>query len=157
MFLVSACLCGIKCKYNGHDNFHPVFAELVANKKALPVCPEQLGGLPTPREPSEICLGNGQDVLSGKARVITKSGKDVSRQFLLGAYKTLAIAQDNGIKTAILKSRSPSCGFGEIYDGSFSSCLRPGMGVTAALLANEGIIVLTDEDYLRERVRFESS
>lgn len=147
--LISACLCGYNCKYNGKNNFHPVFKELLDRGEVIPVCPEELGGLPTPRPPAEIRNGTGLDVLSGKAKVINTKGEDVSEFFIKGAYITLQKALENGAVYAILKSRSPSCGAGEIYDGSFNSVLRKGDGVTAALLKKEGIKIVTEEEYLK--------
>jgi len=154
MKLISACLCGINCKYNGGNNLHPYFLELMQQKKIIPVCPEELGGLPTPRTPSEISAGNGIDVLEGRRRVIDKEGIDITEYFLKGAYKTLTIAQDMGVKCAVLKSRSPSCGVGQIYDGTFKSVLRPGDGVAAALLRKHGIKVINDDDFLRNIKEF---
>jgi len=114
---------------------------------AVPVCPEQLGGMATPRETCEIVDGDGEDVLDGKARVVTRSGRDVTAAFVEGAARTLAAARQHGCRLAILKARSPSCGVGVIYDGSFSGSLKPGSGVAAALLRRAGIEVITDEEY----------
>lgn len=150
MILISACLAGENCKYNGGDNLHPLFRRLVQDGKALPVCPEQLGGLPTPRSPSEIRGGSGEDVLTGKARVINQQGEDVSAQFLAGAKKTLEIARQAGATQVVFKSRSPSCGCGQVYDGSFSGKLCNGDGVTAAWLRRQGMDVISDEEYLHK-------
>ncbi len=149
MYLISACLCGINCKYNGGNNYHPYFQKLLHENKVVPVCPEDLGGLPTPRTPCEIYAGGGEAVLKGHNKVINKDGIDVTSNFLKGAYKTLTLAQNSGIKMAILKSRSPSCGVGQIYDGSFNSILIPGDGVTTALLKKCGFTVISDECYLK--------
>jgi len=119
--------------------------------KVIPVCPEQLGGLPTPRQPAEISGGTGEEVLSGQARVINKSRCDVSDSFLRGAKQTLKIAQAVNPPLVILKNRSPSCGVGEVYDGSFSSRLQSGDGVTAALLKAHGFDVIDDEAYLEQQ------
>jgi len=146
--LISACLCGINCKYDGGNNLHPYFREMLQRKEVIPVCPEQMGGLSTPRSPSEIYDGTGEDVLKGCRRVINREGLDVTECFLRGAYKTLDIARRAGAECAILKSRSPSCGVGQIYDGSFRSRLKSGDGVTAALLKNNGIKVISDEKFL---------
>ncbi|SHG62080.1 Uncharacterized conserved protein YbbK, DUF523 family [Thermosyntropha lipolytica DSM 11003] len=153
MNLISACLCGYNCKYNGKNNFHPLFKELLDKGEFIPVCPEELGGLPTPRPPAEIQNGTGIDVLKGKAKVINKKGEDVSSFFIKGAYITLQKAWEKGAVYAILKSRSPSCGAGQIYDGSFNSVLREGDGVTAALLKQHGIKVITEEEYLKGEYR----
>jgi uncharacterized protein YbbK (DUF523 family) len=150
MMLISACLAGKKCKYNGGDNLHPLFLRLVEEGQARLVCPEELGGLPVPRSPSEIRGGSGEDVLDGKARVINKQGEDVSRQFLAGADETLQIARQAGAAQVIFKSRSPSCGRGKIYDGSFSGKLCSGDGVATALLRRHGVEVISDEEYLQK-------
>lgn len=148
MIIVSACLCGMDTKYNGSNNLNEEVLELVGEGKAIPVCPEQLGGMPTPRAPHEICGGTGTEVLDGKAKVLTKEGIDGTEQFLKGAYETLKIAQKCGAKVAVLKAKSPSCGHGKIYDGSFSGSKREGNGVTAELLERNGIKVYTEEDSL---------
>jgi uncharacterized protein YbbK (DUF523 family) len=111
----------------------------------LSLCPEVLGGLPTPRPPAEIQGGDGDDVLEGQARVMNTEGRDITTEFLAGAQKVLRVAHRWGIKVAILKARSPSCGVGQIHDGSFSGRLVKGDGVTAALLKREGIIVRSEE------------
>ncbi|HBI04342.1 MAG TPA: DUF523 domain-containing protein [Paenibacillaceae bacterium] len=145
MIIVSACLMGCCCRYDEKNNLTYEIAKLVQEGKAIPICPEQVGGLSTPRPPAEIIGGNGFDVLEGKARVVDVNGKDVTPQFLKGAQETLKMAQLVGATSAILKQRSPSCGSKEIYDGSFSHKRIEGMGVTAALLTKNGIKV-TDED-----------
>ncbi len=147
MFLISACLCGINCKYNGHNNFHPDLYRLFKCGAALPVCPEQLGGLATPRPAAEIQGGNGQDVWQKKAGVYTSDGMDVTLQFIKGARETLYIGQSINATRAILKSFSPSCGVGYIYNGCFIAKKVAGHGVTAALLENNGIQVCSDKDY----------
>lgn len=134
--LVSACLLGTKCKYSGGDNLCPRVLALVDQYLLIPVCPEQLGGLPTPRVPSER-RGN---------RVVTRDGKDVTDQYEKGAQEALRLCKLFGCQAAILKSRSPSCGCGSIYDGSFTGTVVPGYGVTAALLSAHGIPVFCEED-----------
>lgn len=136
MKLCSACLLGVKCRYDGKDSLNKRVIELLKTEFLIPVCPEQLGGLPTPREPAEI-VGN---------RVITKSGIDVTEKFVRGAKETLRIAKLFGVKEAILKQGSPSCGCGRIYDGTFSGKTIKGDGVTTALLKKHGIKVITEED-----------
>lgn len=150
MKLVSACLCGINCKYNGKNNINLYFMELMQEGAVIPVCPEQLGGLPTPRLPAEINAGSGQDVLAGNSKVINKNGEDVSDNYIRGAYETLKIAKLIGVEIAILKSRSPSCGSKYIYDGSFSYKLRQADGVTAALLKENGIRVMDEDEYMEK-------
>jgi uncharacterized protein YbbK (DUF523 family) len=147
LLLVSACLVGIPCQYDGGNCPNDQIQDLAAQGDVLPLCPEVVGGLPTPRPPAEIQGGDGGDVLKEQARVVNIEGKDVTAEFLAGAQKTLRIVQRWDIKEAILKARSPSCGVGQIYDGSFSGRLAEGDGVTAALLKREGIIVKNDEEW----------
>lgn len=129
--LVSACLLGENCKYSGGNNYDPVVQALRERFELVPVCPERLGGLPTPRIPSERV---------GK-KVLNREGTDLTDAFRLGAERTLAIAAAHGVRRAVLQERSPSCGCGLIYDGSFSGRLVPGMGMTAQLLADNGVKV----------------
>lgn len=129
--LVSACLLGEKCRYDGHSKPCDPVLELKKHHTLIPVCPEILGGLKTPREPSEIRNG----------RVYSKNGTDLTEHFVLGAIAVLKIATHNGCRTAILKERSPSCGKGKIYDGSFCGKLVEGDGYTASLLSENGISV----------------
>jgi uncharacterized protein YbbK (DUF523 family) len=136
MKLCSACLLGVKCRYNGQDARNKKVMALLKKEILIPICPEQLGGLPTPREPAEIKGG----------KVITKSGKDVTDNFKRGAKEVLKIAKMFGIKEAVLKQGSPSCGCGRIYDGTFSGKTIKGDGVTTALLKRNGIRVITEED-----------
>jgi len=145
--LVSACLLGISCRYDGDSCPDERLQRLAAQGKALPFCPEVLGGLPTPRPPAEIQGGDGSDVLEGRARVVNIEGRDVTAEFLAGAKEALRLAQHWHIREAILKARSPSCGAGQIYDGSFSGRLVEGDGVTAALLRREGLIVKNEEGW----------
>ncbi len=141
--LVSACLLGVHCRYSGKGELHPTVAKLLYTHHLIPVCPEILGGLPTPRTPAERC----------GARVMTRDGADVTEPYARGARETLALAQLVDCRYAILKARSPSCGRGAIYDGTFSGTLTEGDGVTAQLLSAHGIRVFTEEqlaDFLRE-------
>lgn len=146
MIIVSACLCGINTRYDGKSSFNDKVAKLLKEGKAVLVCPEQLGGLSTPRPPHEIQNGTGADVLDGKAKVLGNDGKDSSSEFIKGAEEVLKIAKEIEAKTAILKAKSPSCGFGKIYDGTFSGAKRDGNGITAELLKRNGIKVYTEED-----------
>lgn len=132
--LVSACLLGCNCKYSGGNNLCPELAALTDRYILVPVCPEQLGGLPTPR-PAAECRGD---------RVVNREGTDVTVPFHAGAREALNLAKLLGCSGAILKSRSPSCGCGEIYDGSFTGTLVPGNGVTAQLLLASGIPVYSE-------------
>ena len=136
MKLCSACLLGINCRYDGKIIPHNEVIRLAKREILIPVCPEQLGGLSTPREPAEQ---KGE-------RVITISGVDVTRNFIKGAEQVLILAQIYGIKEAILKQESPSCGCGRIYDGTFSNRLIQGDGVTTILLKKNKINVITEQD-----------
>lgn len=145
MILVSACLCGINCKYNGGNNAREEYIRLFNEGKVIPICPEQLGGLTTPRIPCEIEKGfSGEDVLNNKAGVFNKAGKDVTDFFIKGAIDTVKIANALGIKKAVLKGGSPSCGCGEIYNGEFSGVKKKGNGVAAAALLNAGVEVFNN-------------
>ncbi len=135
MKIVSAGLAGINCKYDGKNSANEKVIVLVKEGKALPVCPEQLAGFSTPREDMEIRNG----------RVFTVGDKDETEAMQRGAEETLKIAKLVGAKEAILKSRSPSCGKGLVYDGTFSGKLVAGNGVTAELLMKNGVSVLTEE------------
>lgn len=136
-YLVSACLCGVNCKYNGKNNLNKECLKLVKEGKAILVCPEQLGGLTTPRNPSEI----------NENCVITIEGKDVTLNFKKGAEEALNIAKIYNIKKAILKEGSPSCGVKKIYDGTFTGNKISGMGIFARLLINNNIKVISSEEY----------
>lgn len=137
MKLCSACLLGINCKWDGKSKPNIKLIELFRKGELIPVCPEQLGGLTTPRTPAE----------QRGDKVYTKDGKDVTEQFNRGAEETLKIAKMLNIKEFIGKARSPSCGSGKIYDGAFSGTLIDGDGVTVSLLKKNGIKVITDENY----------
>lgn len=142
MLIISACLAGVNCKYNGGNNYEKEILELVKEGKAILVCPEQLGGLKTPRTPSEI------KNIDGKFHVITNDGKDVTKEYERGALETLELAKKLDIKEAILKSKSPSCGCGKIYDGTFSNKLIDGNGITTDLLLKNGFKVMTENEYI---------
>lgn len=142
---------GTNCKYNGGNNYNSEIAALVSRQKLIPICPEQLGGCPTPRLPAEIQQGSGKDVLCGKAKVIRKDGVDVSSEFIKGAEEVLNIAKQMNVKVAILKAKSPSCGKGIIYDGSFSGTTKTGNGVTTDILKANGIEVISEEEINRLR------
>ena len=147
MKLISACLLGIRCAWSGDDKYRSDRAIKLSKLELLiPVCPEQLGGLATPRAPQEIQGGAGEDVLNGKCKVMNKNGKDVTGQFIRGAEETLKIAKQLKVKEFIAKSGSPSCGCGQIYNGSFSGRLIDGDGVTTALLRRNGIRIIPEED-----------
>ncbi len=139
MIIVSACLAGVRCRYDGKSADVKEIKSLVGEGKALPLCPEQLGGLPTPRFPSEIVAGSGEEVLDGKARVINECGKEVTRQFVRGARAVADLAELVGAGQAVLKKGSPSCGCGRIKR---KGRLVKGNGVCAALLLRAGIEVI---------------
>ncbi len=139
--LVSACLLGVNCRYDGGSGRRENVVSLMERYNLIPVCPEQLGGLKTPREPAER-----QECGS----VTDKNGRDVTEHFKRGAEETLKIAELYGCKRAILKERSPSCGHGIIYDGTFSGTKIPGSGITATLLEENGITV-TGESRIKEQ------
>ena len=149
MIIVSACLLGENCKYSGGNNKSENVIKYLEDKEYILVCPEQLGGLSTPRNPSEIITyGNkdGNDVLSGCTIFLSNKVIDVTKNFIQGAEETLKIAKEHNVKTAILKAGSPSCGYKKIYDGSFLGNKIQGMGVTAAILNKENIALLDEDD-----------
>ncbi|WP_026884737.1 DUF523 domain-containing protein [Clostridium akagii] len=141
MYLVSACLAGVNCRYDGKNSENKVICELVKVGKAIAICPEQLAGLSTPRISCEIVIDK-----SGNKQVISKDGQNLTERFTNGAEKTLDIAKIIGIKKAILKSKSPSCGNEFIYDGTFSGKLIKGTGLTAEILMENGIKVYSEND-----------
>lgn len=144
MIIVSACLAGINSCYDGENALSSYIRDLVEEGKAVPACPEQLGGLPTPREPAEINSGDGSDVLDGRARVKTPAGLDVTQQYIHGAEEFMKILKLVGAVEAILKTKSPACGIGKIYR---NNQLVEGNGVCAVLLARHGIkVVPMDQD-----------
>ena len=130
--LVSACLLGVSCRYDGRSKAYPLVEELCRRHEVVPVCPEQLGGLPTPRTPAERQGG----------RVVTKTGGDVTEQYLRGAAEVVRLARLLGCSVAVLKERSPSCGSGAVYDGTFTGTLTDGFGTAAEALRAAGIRVL---------------
>lgn len=140
-YVVSACLAGTPCRYDGGSNLRPEIAALVEKGEAVPVCPEVLGGLPTPRTPSEQKDG----------RVLSATGEDVTEAFSSGAEAALYIAEEYGCSAAILKARSPSCGCGRIYDGTFTRTLVDGDGLFAALLRKKGFQIFTEETFSADK------
>lgn len=137
--LVSACLLGMPCRYDGKSVSCQAVLRQIGQAELVPVCPEILGGLPTPRTPAER---------RGDA-VVTRDGRDVTAEYLRGAQEALRLARLFGCTRAILKSKSPSCGCGPIYDGSFSGRLIPGEGVAAQLLRENGIEVCDEAGRLQ--------
>ena len=134
--LVSACLLGIDCKYNGSNNLNEKVLEYLKDKEIIPICPEMLGGLSTPRNPSEIVNG----------RVVNNIGIDVTEEYNKGANEVLKLAKLLNVGEALLKEKSPSCGVHKIYDGTFSNNKIDGVGVTTKLLIENGIKVYSEED-----------
>lgn len=140
MILVSACLVGINCKYSGGNNFNQKIFDLVKEGKAIPICPEQLGGLKTPRKPVEL------KVIDGKRYAIDNEGNDVTENFERGAIEVLKLAKSLNINKAILQPRSPFCGVNKIYSGNFDNKLIDGNGILADLLIENGIEVFTPDE-----------
>ncbi|MFK4565623.1 DUF523 domain-containing protein [Enterococcus sp. UD-01] len=149
MIGISACLGGVCCRYDGKAKEIKALKELVAAKQAVVICPEVIGGLPTPREPAEIVNGDGFDVWQKQAQVLTVSGMDVTQQFRQGAIAAYEELKNQGITTIILKEGSPSCGSQRIYDGSFSGITKAGVGVAAAYFMKQGINVIPESDWQR--------
>lgn len=144
--LVSACLMGLKVRYNSSEKAQPaaMLAHLQAEQRLVIHCPELAAGLPTPRPPAEIVRADGNDVMHGRASILEKSGHDVTGHYQLAAWLALRTAQETGCDVALLTDGSPTCGSQFIYDGSFSGQRQPGMGVAAALLRQHGITVFSD-------------
>ena len=142
--LISACLLGVACRYDGRTK--PLDKEIIERLKKqfhlIPVCPEIMGGLPTPRLPSEI---------SPEGKVMRKDGQDITENYRQGAKEALRLAEIFGCETAILKERSPSCGAGQIYDGSFTNTLTSGNGIAADLLIRSGIRVVGESALATEK------
>ncbi len=146
-YIVSACLAGEACRYDGKSNLFLPVRQLVEQGNALAVCPEVLGGLGTPRIPCELCPASSEGFFPLQKKVLNKQGEDVTAAFVLGAQKALAMAQEAGCSKAIVKSRSPSCGYGHVYDGSFSKTLVVGQGIWAHMLLQAGFIMYTEENF----------
>jgi uncharacterized protein YbbK (DUF523 family) len=150
MILVSACLLGVKCRYNGKGRLEEALLAILPVEHVVPVCPEQLGGLQTPRAPAEIAGGDGFDVLEGRAAVINTEGISVTDQFIRGADEVKKIMKLMNIDVAIMKERSPSCGVKCIKK---NKKISPGTGVTSALLIKNGIKVISSDNIEEEYVR----
>ena len=161
MILVSACLAGKNVKYSGGNNTIPWLCRWIARypKYFLLACPEVLGGLPVPRLPAEIQRkdaeegGSSAESFLQHRRVVNNAGEDVTAQFMQGAEQTLELVKKHHITVAILKENSPSCGSSAIYDGTFSGTKVPGQGITAALLAANGVAVYSEKTLTEERLR----
>lgn len=146
MILVSACLLGENCKYNGGNNRSEAVIAYINGHEYLAFCPEVAGKLPIPRPPVELPQGDAAAVLTGKAKAVNREGQDVSASLIAGAEQALQLCKQHGVTLAILREGSPSCGVHCVYDGSFSGKKIPGSGVTASLLRAAGIKVLSDGD-----------
>ena len=151
--IVSACLLGRKCRYDGRDCLDKSLIEALKDCKVVGVCPEELGGLKGKRGPFEI-IGKAEDVFFKKAKVVGKKGEDVTESFIKGTERAFKIAVSNKIKLAILKSRSPSCSPDFVYDGTFNNILRKGLGLFAYLLKNSGIIIVNNEKFVKYQQHF---
>lgn len=138
--VVSKCLLGCNCKYNGGNNYNQKVIGFLSDKIIIPVCPEEAGGLSTPRKPCEIVSSGGV------RKVVNEDGEDVTANFIQGAKLSLDEAVKHGAAYAIFKAGSPSCGCGKIYDGTFTHTLIKGNGVTAQLFLDNGIEVRTEEE-----------
>ncbi|QGQ45127.1 DUF523 domain-containing protein [Metabacillus sediminilitoris] len=147
MILVSSCLAGLEVRYNGTHSLDNKISKLVRENKAVTICPELLGGFSTPREPAEIIGGDGDDVLDGKAKVVEKSGNDVTELYIKGAYAALEKAEKLNATIVVLKENSPSCGSSMIYNGEFKEKKIAGNGVTSALFRRHGLQVLSEEEF----------
>jgi len=146
--LVSACLLGEAVRYDGGTKTcsHPLLSRWLAEGRVVPFCPEMAGGLGVPRPPAQCVGGDGDAVLRGEARILDVNGKDVTAAFRRGAEAALALCQKEGVELAVLKENSPSCGSSRIHDGTFSGTLRPGSGLTTAMLRAAGIPVISEEE-----------
>ena len=145
--LVSACLLGRPVRYDGtgQRSDDALFERWRAEGRLVPICPEVEGGLPVPRPAAAICGGSGADVLDGRARILTRDGADVTPYFVAGARQALKLARSYGIRVAILKESSPSCGSRRVFDGAFAGRRIPGEGVTTALLERNGVAVFAED------------
>ncbi len=142
MIMVSSCLAGIRCRYDGKDNKVDDIVKMVEQGIAIPVCPEVIGGMSIPRKSCEIVN------IDGNRRVQTEEGEDCTKEFMVGALRVLRIAKILDIEIVIFQQRSPSCGFGEIYDGCFRRKLVRGNGITADILSKNGIKIYNGENYM---------
>ncbi|MFW6282264.1 MAG: DUF523 domain-containing protein [bacterium] len=151
MILVSACLLGTNCRYDGGNCLNNRIKETLKNYEYKAICPELAGNLSIPRSPAEIKGGSGESVLEGKSRVITKDGVDLTKNFLCGARKAIQGIEIDDIDFAILKERSTSCGVKEIYNGEFTGSLQKGSGVSTAYFISKDIIVFSEEEVDKKR------
>lgn len=146
--MVSACLLGINCRYDGHSKPVPNLTALLPDYEIIPFCPERLVNMAIPRPPAEICNGDGTGVWNGTAKVFNQNGLDLSREFRLGAQRALEMFLKERPELVIFKANSPSCGVNRIYDGNFSGTLREGDGVTVVLFRQAGANIMTETEFL---------
>ncbi len=156
--IVSRCLLGETVRWDGGANTKEsaLLKRWADQGRLLPVCPEVAGGLPVPRPPAEIVAGDGSSVLAGRAQVRQADGRDVTRFFIRGAQTALSAALEHGARLAVLAEHSPSCGSGSIHDGTFTSTIIPGQGVTAALLGQHGIRVFAQNNLAQAQLYLQS-
>jgi uncharacterized protein YbbK (DUF523 family) len=143
--LISGCLAGLSCRYDGGSLPHPSLDDLKMQYDLIPVCPEQTGGLSTPRIPNEL-QASATEILSGRGKVKNQAGEDCTQQFIRGATETVYIVRLLEIKIALLKDGSPSCGKNRVYDGSFSGKSITGRGITAEMLHKEGVDIYSEDE-----------
>jgi uncharacterized protein YbbK (DUF523 family) len=148
MILVSACLAGVETRYDATHRLNEKIRELVMSGRALPLCPEVMGGRKIPREPVEITGGTGRDVLSGRARIVDKKGGDHTAEIAAGVEDFVKAAKSMGVTAVILKEKSPACGVKKIHDGTFTGTLVAAPGLLAAALERENIKIYTEENFL---------
>ena len=147
--LVSGCLLGIPCRFDGTSREVSELRSIWAGYQFISFCPEAAGGLKSPRPPAEIQNGDGAGVLEGIAKVVNEAGRDLTEEFLRGAEAVAKLVQKNHPDFVVLKAKSPSCGVGQIYDGTFSGTLKKGDGVTTALLRSIGVKVYSEQDLVK--------
>jgi len=143
--LISGCLAGLSCRYDGGSKPHPHLDDLRKDYDLIPVCPEQAGGLSTPRIPNEL-QDSAAEILFGRGKVKNQAGEDCTEQFILGATETLKVVRLLEIKKALLKDGSPSCGKNRVYDGTFSGKSITGRGITAEKLHDEGVDIYSEDE-----------
>jgi uncharacterized protein YbbK (DUF523 family) len=146
MIIVSACLAGVNCRYDGKNRENALIQKLISKRLAVPLCPEVLGGRPVPREACEIIGGTAAQVLAGTACVRDKNGKDVTEEVLDGVKIFMKAVARMNVTAVILKTKSPTCGRGKVHDGTFTGKMIDGNGVLTAALLKEGVKVYTEED-----------
>jgi len=144
MIVISSCITGIKCRYNASSSYNKKFLGSI-KESYIDICPEILAGLKIPRKPCEITGGSGEDVLNGNAKIMDNEGFDMTDQMIAGAKKAIKICLENKVTKAYLQSKSPTCGYGKIYNGTFSSTIREGNGIFTALLIKNKIKVFEIE------------